>query len=121
MHGQEPNYSYYNEDGVISPKRIGAEISGDIKDIERGTGISRDGLVRKNRVASPKTQRRLREFVEIIELAKEYQGNGPLAFAWYRTAQLSGFNNRTPEELFNDNKSDWVLRYIRRKLAGGYA
>lgn len=52
-------------------------------------------MQRKERVRSDKTQRRLREIVEILNKVEPRFGSALIAYAWYRSEPLSGFSGQT--------------------------
>ena len=51
-------------------------------------------MLRKDRIASQKTQKRLREMVEILNKIELRFGSDLIAYAWYRSEPLAAFRDR---------------------------
>jgi hypothetical protein len=84
-------------------------------------GLGTDALTRKQRLASVKTQTRLREMLEILNRVEPQAGSLLAAYAWFRSQPLPGFGGQTPDQLVRDGHADWVHRYLDRVMAGGFA
>ena len=91
-------------------------------------GFGRHGLVEMDRLAaktaratSPATQARLRDVVEILNRVQGWAGSPAQALAWYRSQPLSGFGDRTAEELVKEGRAEAVKRHLGRIAEGGYA
>ena len=74
----------YADEGVFVPTKIASAFHTTSEDVARSAGLGRDAIQRKDRVRSDKTQRRLREMVEIINKVEPRFGSVLIAFAWYR-------------------------------------
>ena len=70
---------------------------------------------------SDKTQRRLREMVEIINKVEPRFGSAMMAYAWYRSEPLPGFSGLTAMQLVRSGRADDVLEYVDAVDAGVYA
>jgi hypothetical protein len=70
-------------------------------DVAHSAGLGRDAVQRKDRVQPDKTQKRLREMVEILHRVEPRFGSALVAYAWYRCEPLAGFCDQTAVQ--------WVL------------
>ena len=76
---------------------------------------------RRERVGSARTQRRLREMLEIVNLMAPRLGSAAIAYAWYRSEPLDGFDGMTAMDLVQDGHADWVRDWIASIDAGVFA
>ncbi len=85
-------------------------------------GLGKDALQRRTRINSDKTQRRLRELVEVLNKVEPRFGSELIAYAWYRSEPpLPGFDGRTAMQLVQEGKAQQVLEYIDAVDAGVFA
>ena len=56
----------YAENGVFAPRRVAEAFRTSSEDVARTLGLGKDALQRRERIRSEKTQRRLREMLEVI-------------------------------------------------------
>jgi hypothetical protein len=89
----------YADHGLFAPVKIATALRTTSEEVARSAGLGRDAVQRKDRVRSDKTQRRLREMVEIINKVEPRFGSALMAFAWYRSEPLPGFSGRTALQL----------------------
>lgn len=115
------NLAQYAEGGFFAPRKIATALRTTSEDVARTAGLGRDAVQRANRVHSDKTQRRLREMVEIINKVEPRYGSALLAYAWYRSESLPGFSGRTAMQLVRDGRSDEVMDFIDAVDAGVHA
>ena len=113
--------SQYAEDGLLAPKKIAAALRTTSDEIARTVGLGRDAVQRKDRIPSPRTQRRLREMVEIVNKVEPRFGSALIAYAWFRSEPLAGFGGQTAMQLVRAGEADRVLDYIDAVDAGVYA
>lgn len=111
----------YADHGLFAPRKIADAFRTTSEEIARTAGLGRDAVQRKDRVRSDRTQRRLREMVEIINKVEPRFGSTLLAYAWYRSEPLSGFSGQTAMQLVRDGRADEVLDYIDAVDAGVHA
>ena len=90
-------------------------------DVARTLGLGRDALQRKDRVGSDKTQRRLREMIELLNKVEPRFGSALIAYAWYRSEPLAGFSGQSAMQLVKDGRAQEVLDYIDAVDAGVHA
>lgn len=84
-------------------------------------GLGKDALQRRARINSDKTQRRLRELVEVLNKVEPRFGSELMAYAWYRSEPLPGFDGRTAMQLVQEGKVQQVLDYVDAVDAGVFA
>ncbi len=102
----------YAEDGFFAPRKIAEALRTTSAEVARTAGLGRDAVQRKGRVRSDKTQRRLREMVEIINTVEPRFGSALMAYAWYRSEPLPGFSGQTAMQLVRSGRTDEVLDYV---------
>lgn len=111
----------YADDGLFAPRKIASAFRTTSEEVARTAGLGRDAVQRKDRVRSDKTQRRLREMVEIINKAEPRFGSALMAYAWYRSQPLPGFSGQTAMQLVKSGRADDVLDFIDAVDAGVHA
>ena len=111
----------YADGGLFAPRKIAIALRTTSEEVAKTAGLGRDAVQRKERVRSDKTQRRLREMVEIINKVEPRFGSALLAYAWYRSEPLPGFSGHTAMQLVRDGRADEILDYIDAVDAGVYA
>lgn len=102
----------YASDGIFAPGKIAHVLRTTSEEVARTAGLGKDAVQRKDRVRSDKTQRRLREMIEIVNKVEPRFGSALMAYAWYRSEPLSGFSGQTAMQLVRDGRADDVLDYI---------
>jgi hypothetical protein len=115
------NLQHFSADGFFVPQKIARELKTTSEDVAHSAGLGRDAVQRKERVRSDKTQRRLREIVEILNKVEPRFGSMLIAYAWYRSEPLSGFSGQTAMQLVLSGQVDDVLEYIDAVDAGVHA
>lgn len=111
----------YADDGIFAPRRIAETLRTTSEEIARTAGLGRDAIQRKDRIRSDKTQRRLREMIEILNKVEPRFGSALMAYAWYRSEPLPGFSGQTAMQLVREGRADDVLDYIDAVDAGVHA
>lgn len=111
----------FAEDGVFLPAKIAGVLRTTSTEIARTVGLGRDAVQRRDRVTADKTQRRLREMIEIINKVEPRFGSAMMAYAWYRSEPLAGFAGCTAMQLVRDGRAGDVLDYIDAVDAGVHA
>jgi uncharacterized protein (DUF2384 family) len=84
-------------------------------------GLAPETLRRKARVASPRTQSRLAEMLEIVARVTDWAGGERQAMAWYRAEPIPAFGGRTAESLVKDGKAAALRDYLDHLAVGGFA
>ena len=111
----------YAEGGQFEPRMIAAALRTSAEEIAMTVGLAKDALQRRTRINSDKTQRRLRELVEVLNKVEPRFGSELMAYAWYRSEPLPGFDGRTAMQLVQEGKAQQVLEYIDAVDAGVFA
>ncbi len=111
----------YADNGMFAPRKIASAFRTTSEEIARTAGLGRDAIQRKDRVQSDRTQRRLREMIEVINKVESRFGSALMAYAWYRSEPLAGFSGLTAMQLVRDGRCDEVLEYIDAVDAGVHA
>lgn len=111
----------YADEGLFAPGKIAHAFHTTSEEVARSAGLGRDAIQRKDRVRSDKTQRRLREMVEVINKVEPRFGSALIAFAWYRSEPLPGFSGQTAMQLVREGRASEILEFIDAVDAGVYA
>lgn len=111
----------YADGDKLAPRKIATALLTTADELARSLGLGKDAIQRKDRIASDKTQRRLRQMVEILNKVEPRFGSPLLAYAWYRSEPLAGFSGQTAMQLVHEGRADDVLTYIDAVDAGVYA
>lgn len=112
---------HFSEEGFFAPQKIARELRTTSEEVALSIGLGRDAVQRKERVRSDKTQRRLREIVEILNKVEPRFGSALIAYAWYRSEPLPGFSGQTAMQLVLNGRAGEVLDYIDAIDAGVHA
>jgi hypothetical protein len=111
----------YSDNGIFTPRKIADVFRTTSEEVARTIGLGKDAIQRKDRIGSDKTQRRLREMVEIVNKVEPRFGSALMAYAWYRSEPLPGFSGQTAMQLVRSGRADEVLDYIDAVDAGIHA
>lgn len=111
----------YADNGFFSLRKIAEALRTTSEEVARTTGLGRDAVQRKDQVRSDRTQKRLRELVEILNKVEPRFGSALMAYAWYRSEPLPGFAGQTAMQLVRSGRADEVLDYIDAIDAGVHA
>ncbi len=115
------NLQHFAEEGFFAPSKIAKELRTTSEDVAQSAGLGRDAVQRKERLRSDKTQRRLREMIEIINKVEPRFGSALMAYAWYRSEPLPGFSGQTAMQLVLNGQAHDVLELIDAVDAGVHA
>lgn len=111
----------FAEGGLFDPKKIAASLRTTSEEVALTVGLAKDAVQRRGRVGSNRTQRRLRELVEVLNKVEPRFGSHLLAYAWFRSQPLPGFDGKTAMRLVQEGRAQEVLDYIDAVDAGIYA
>ena len=111
----------YSDNGLFAARKIAEAFRTTSEEVARTAGLGRDAVQRKDRIRSDKTQRRLREMVEVINKVEPRFGSQLMAYAWYRSEPLPGFSGQTAMQLVRSGRADDVLEYVDAVDAGVHA
>ena len=115
------NIARYAEKEFFAPAKIAHALMTTRDEIARTAGLGKDAVQRKDRITSQKTQKPLREMVEIINKIEPRFGSDLMAYAWYRSEPLPGFSGQTAMQLVRASRAADVLDYIDAVDAEVYA
>jgi hypothetical protein len=115
------NLLQYSDKGIFAPRKIADAFRTTSEEVAQTAGLGKDAVQRKERIGSDKTQRRLREMVEIINKVEPRFASLLIAYAWYRSEPLSGFSGQTAMQLVRSGRAADVLDYIDAVDAGIHA
>lgn len=120
-HHETARAGIWNADGKVDLDGVVSRFGVTRAALAQCLGMAEDTLHRASRAAAPKTQARLRVFLEIINRVEPWAG-GPLqAWAWYRGQTISALGDQTAESLIKQDEAELVRRYLDGYSAGGYA
>ena len=108
------------DDGVFVPARIAEALRTTNDELARTVGLGKDAMQRRARVTSDKTQRRLREMVEVLNKVQPRFGSALIAYAWYRSEPLAGFDGMTAMQLVREGRVSDVLDYVDAVDSGAH-
>ncbi len=111
----------YSDNGFFAPRKIADAFRTTSEEVAHTAGLGKDAVQRKDRVRSDKTQRRLREMVEVINKVEPRFGSTLIAYAWYRSEPLPGFSGQTAMQLVRSGRGEEVLEYVDAVDAGVHA
>ncbi|WP_448577850.1 MbcA/ParS/Xre antitoxin family protein [Thermaurantiacus sp.] len=111
----------YDDHGLFAPAKIARVLRTSTDDIASSAGLGKDAVQRKARIQSDRTQRRLREMVEVLTKVSPRFGSELMAYAWYRASPLPGFSGQTAMQLVRSGRATEVLDYIDAVDAGVHA
>jgi hypothetical protein len=109
------------ENGVVDPRKIIALLHTSSGELARTLGLGRDAFLNKDRIASDRTQHRIRQMVEVLSKIEPRFGSAIVAYAWYRSEPIPGFAGQTAMELVQSGRTGDVLAYIVAVNAGVHA
>ena len=105
--------------GVISTHLLSQMLHISLARLSELTQLHRNTLTRHPE--SPEVQQRLGEIARIVTVAAELVGDRTRAIVWFRHQPLSGFDNKTAEELVAVGHADAVLEHLAMLSDGVYA
>jgi hypothetical protein len=115
------NILAFTDHGQFSPARVAAALRTTRDEVASSVGLGRDAVMRPERIASVRTQQRLRHLVEILNRLEPRFGSALIAYAWYRSEPLPGFDGRTAMQLVRNGRAEAVMDYIDAVDAGVHA
>jgi hypothetical protein len=121
LNGNEMGLIQYSDNGFFTPRKIADVLRTTSEEVARTAGLGKDAVQRKERVRSDKTQRRLREMIEVVNKVEPRFGSALMAYAWYRSEPLPGFSGMTAMQLVRAGRAEDVLDYIDAVDAGIHA
>lgn len=120
--GDEPLVlRFMDRSGSILIDRVADRFGMSKTQLAQTVGLAREALYKATRNRTPKTQRRVREMLEIVGRVTDWAGGEEQAMAWYRAQPIPAFGGRTAEALVKDGKAGAVRDYLDHLAVGGFA
>jgi hypothetical protein len=91
------------------------------KQLAETIGLAPEAFYKRERLASAKTQTRLREMTEILIRVSTWAGGPAQAMAWYRAEPIPAFGGRTAESLVKSGQATALRDYLDSIAMGGFA
>lgn len=107
------------QNGTISPHRLSNVLHLSLVELSALAQLHRNTLTRNPE--SPEVQQRLGEIARIIAIASELVQDEQRAIVWFRHQPLSGFDNKTAQELVTAGHADAVIEHLAMLSDGVYA
>lgn len=108
-------------DGLIDVDAIVAELGITKATLAGSLGFSEETLHKFARVNAPKTQARLRDFLEIVARVEPWAGGWLQAYGWYRSTGIPALGDETAEAFVKRDEAAIVRAYLDAYAAGSYA
>lgn len=108
-------------DGTVALDALLAGLGLTEAELALALGMSQNSLATPPRSIALASQRKLRDFVEILMTVVPWAGSLPQAFDWFSTQPLASFGNRTAADLVRKGRAEAVKSHISRIAIGGYA
>lgn len=111
----------FTADGTVSTSSVATALRITKAELAEAIGVASQAVTKAKRAASPATQARLRDMIEIVTRVMPWSGSAAQAFAWYRAQPLPSFGDLTAEDLVKQGRGSAVKLYLSRIAEGGYA
>ena len=112
---------FMDKGGVIDVDRVATMFRMTKGQLAETTGLATATISKTDRKASPRTQARVTEMLEIISRVREWAGGEAQAMAWYRSQPIPALDGRTSEALVKSGQAGAVRDYLDHMALGGFA
>jgi hypothetical protein len=112
---------FFTRDGLVDIDAVVASFGLTKTELANSVGLAEDTLHRFSRATAPKTQRRLRELLEILARVEPWAGGRLQALAWYRGQGIPALGDATAEALLKQEQAQIVRAWLDAYAAGAYA
>jgi uncharacterized protein (DUF2384 family) len=112
---------FMDKGGVIDVDRVATMFRMTKGQLAETTGLGTATISKSDRKASPRTQTRVTEMLEIISRVREWAGGEAQAMAWYRSQPIPALDGRTSEALVKSGQAGAVRDYLDHMALGGFA
>ncbi|MBV8565121.1 MAG: DUF2384 domain-containing protein [Methylobacteriaceae bacterium] len=109
------------ENGMVIVGNVAQAFGLSSAQIASSLGLPAESVHKRARMLAPKTQRRIREMLEILGRIAGWAGGPDQAMAWYRSQPIAAFGDQTAEALVRAGKADAVREYLDGIALGGFA
>jgi hypothetical protein len=120
-HGAFQVANRYLADGLVDIDAVARQFGLTKAALAQTVGFAEGTLQRFSRVNAPKTQQRLREFLEIITRVEPWSGGSLQAMGWYRGQSIPALGDQTAEALVKQDRAGAVRAYLDAYAAGANA
>ncbi len=103
---------------IADPRRLAELFSLTLSDLARVLGISRSTL---NDPHSPAYEAAIKPLLKILTIAIDMTGDERRALLWMKYDAIPGLGYKTPLDLIEEGKSDWVVGHMENVRNGVYA
>jgi hypothetical protein len=119
----DPDFApaFFTRDGLVDVDAVVASFGLTKAELATCLGLAEDTLHRFSRATAPKTQRRLRELLEILARVEPWAGGRLQALAWYRGQGIPALGDATAEALVRQEQAHVVRAWLDAYAAGAYA
>jgi len=112
---------FMDKGGVVDVDRVATAFRMTKGQLAETAGLGTATISKADRKASPRTQTRVTEMLEIISRIREWSGGEAQAMAWYRSQPIPALDGRTPEALVKSGQAGAVRDYLDHMALGGFA
>ena len=112
---------FMDKGGMVDVDRVATAFRMTKGQLAETTGLGTATISKADRKASPRTQTRVTEMLEIISRVREWAGGEAQAMAWYRSQPIPALDSRTPEALVKSGQAGAVRDYLDHMALGGFA
>ena len=112
---------FMDKSGLVDVDRVATAFRMTKKQLAETAGLATATISKTDRKASPRTQTRVTEMLEIISRVRAWAGGEAQAMAWYRAQPIPALDSRTPEALVKAGQAGAVRDYLDHMALGGFA
>jgi len=112
---------FMDKAGMIDVDRVATMFRMTKGQLAETAGLATATISKTDRKASPRTQTRVTEMLEIISRIREWAGGEAQAMAWYRSQPIPALDGRTSEALVKSGQAGAVRDYLDHMALGGFA
>jgi hypothetical protein len=111
----------FSTTGLLNWDRIVTHYGLTKSQLAETVGLRKDTLQKAARRDTAKTQARVTEMLEILNLLEPWAGGQRQALAWYRSQPIAALDGRTAEALVKSGHAGAVRDYVDHIALGGVA
>jgi len=112
---------FMDKSGLVDIDRVATAFRMTKSQLAETAGLAPATISKADRKASPRTQTRVTEMLEIISRVRAWAGGEAQAMAWYRAQPIPALDSRTPEALVKAGQAGAVRDYLDHMALGGFA
>ncbi|MFC6641156.1 MULTISPECIES: antitoxin Xre/MbcA/ParS toxin-binding domain-containing protein [Sulfitobacter] len=108
---------YFNHHGQADPRKVAFILRTSITELAVAAGVDQEEL-QGPQMMSDETQNRLDNLVDVLNKVGPRFATPVMAYHWYRSEPLAGFDGQTAMQLVQAGKAQQVVEYIEAVGAG---